>query len=405
MNFAPVVLFTYKRLDHLIQTVESLQSNLYAELTDIYVYSDAAKSLEDQEDVYSVRTYLKTIDGFRSITIIERDYNWGLADNIIDGVTTIVNKYQKIIVLEDDLVSSKYFLQFMNEALERYQNEPRVMQISGYGHEINKDGLPDIFFSRLAYPWGWGTWDNRWQYFQRNSSKIIEEFTDKNIYDFTLEGTYNDFWRQILANHVLIMHTWWVFFYAAIFQRKGLVLYPKFSCIKNIGCDGTGVHSGIYDWFDVELASHFIQLSDVPIEENRLVLERYKMFYNRMIVKRMKESSFTMTKMRSKFEDFIRLNSHKHLKIVFFGTGSASKKVYTDFPFEIDYFVDNNQDKWGGDFQNKKIFNPQRLLEEDKNRLVIIIASQFEEQIIKQLQEMGFAEDIHIWNGYLMYLL
>jgi hypothetical protein len=404
ISLAPVVIFTYKRLEHIKQTIESLKANLYADLTDVYVFSDAAKTVEDEEEVNAVRKYLKVIDGFKQITIIAREHNWGLANNIIDGVTTIVNRYGKIIVLEDDLVSSKYFLQFMNEALNIYQTETRVMQVSGYSHKINQEGLRDTFFSRLAYPWGWATWADRWQYFQRNSDRLIEEFSATDIYNFTLEGTNNDFWRQVLANHASIMHTWWVFFYAAIFQRGGLALYPKVSCIKNIGCDGTGVHCGDSDWFAVDLAEDPICLPNIPIEENKLVLERYKLFYNQMIIEQEEKQLLNAFNIRQAFNELIsKCNSRENMKIVFFGTGSASKKLFERFPYHVDYFIDNNHQKWGEKFEEKMVYSPQKILEEDINNLIIILASQYTVDISRQLHKMGFLENLHFWNGLLIY--
>lgn len=405
LSLSPVVVFTYKRLEHLKKTIDSLKANLYADLTEVYIYSDAAKTVEDEKQVNEVRAYLKKIDGFKHVNIIMREQNWGLAENIIDGVTTIVNQYGKVIVLEDDLVSSKYFLQFMNEALDIYQKETRVMQISGYSHKINREGLKDIFFLRLAYPWGWATWADRWQYFERNPSQLIEEFNSNDIYNFTLEGTNNDFWRQVLANYTLSMHTWWVFFYAAIFQKGGLTLYPINSYIRNIGCDGTGVHCGNNDWFDVDISEGSIHLIDIPIEENKIALERYKLFYNRMIIGREEERLLNAFKVRQAFNKIInKYNSHKNVKVVFWGTGSASNKIYNSFPYSIDYFVDNNPQKWGMDFKDKKIYSPQKLFEEEKNNLIIIVVSQYVAEISEQLTTSGFIENEHYWDGCLLYI-
>lgn len=122
-----------------------------------FIFSDGPKNEEAVAKVKEVREYLKTIDGFKKITIIERDRNWGLANNIIDGVTEIVNEYGKIIVLEDDLVTSPYFLRFMNEALEMYKDEERVFGITGYAYPIKKDGLPSTFFMKDGGCWGWAT--------------------------------------------------------------------------------------------------------------------------------------------------------------------------------------------------------------------------------------------------------
>ncbi len=129
IKLAPIVLFTYNRLQHTKQTVEALQRNELAKESYLFVFSDGAKKDFDAQKVEEVRKYLKTINGFKNVTVIEREKNWGLANNIIDGVTQIVNEYGKIIVLEDDLVTSPGFLKYMNEALDMYADEERVASI------------------------------------------------------------------------------------------------------------------------------------------------------------------------------------------------------------------------------------------------------------------------------------
>ena len=150
-NLAPIVLFTYNRLDHTKQTVEALRANLYAKESVLYIYSDAPKTEAAGEAVQAVRDYLHTIDGFCEVYIILREENWGLARNIMDGVTEIVNQYGKIIVLEDDIVTSKYFLKYMNDALTLYKDFPQVMSVSGYMYPIEKENLPETFFMHAGF--------------------------------------------------------------------------------------------------------------------------------------------------------------------------------------------------------------------------------------------------------------
>src|SRR5689334_19947926 len=117
MNLAPITLFVYNRPEHTRRTVEALLKNELAAESDLFIFSDAPKKPESDESVRMVRDYIHAITGFKSVTIIERDRNWGLADSIIDGVTSVVNQYGRIIVLEDDLVVSAHFLEYMNTAL------------------------------------------------------------------------------------------------------------------------------------------------------------------------------------------------------------------------------------------------------------------------------------------------
>ena len=129
---APVVLFVYNRLDHTMNVIESLKNNILAEDTDLYVFSDAAKTEKVQNSVEAVREYIRKTDwrkNFRNVTVVEAEENKGLAKSIIGGVTGVLKKYGKVIVVEDDLVLSPHFLQYMNGALEYYQNVPEVCSV------------------------------------------------------------------------------------------------------------------------------------------------------------------------------------------------------------------------------------------------------------------------------------
>jgi len=241
MNLAPIVLFAYNRFWHTRQTIESLQKNLYAGQSNLFIFSDGPKTDKDEPKVKEVREYLKTIKGFNNIEIIEREKNWGLANNIIDGVTKIVNEYGKIIVLEDDLITSPYFLKYMNEALDRYKDEEVVMHISGYMYPIKTDGLPDTFFLKPASCWGWATWERAWKYFKRNPEKQIKILTKKQIKDFNLNNSY-DYWSHLVLNYQGKLYTWAIFWYLTVYLNNGLSLHPRESLTNNVGTDGSGTH-------------------------------------------------------------------------------------------------------------------------------------------------------------------
>ena len=160
---APVVLFTYKRLDTLKLTVEALQKNYLAKASDLIIYSDGAKNEKDNIAVQNVRDYLKTITGFKSITVHESPINKGLATSIINGVTEVLQNYETVTVLEDDLVSSRNFLNYMNEALNFYKSERRVFSIAGFSIPIKTNKPGDAYFTVRSSSWGWATWKNRWE--------------------------------------------------------------------------------------------------------------------------------------------------------------------------------------------------------------------------------------------------
>jgi hypothetical protein len=277
-NLAPIVLFVYNRPDHTKKTVQALQKNDLANESELFIYSDGAKNEVAKDKVSDVREYIKKIEGFKKITIIERKKNWGLANSIIDGVTHIVNKYDKIIVLEDDLVTSPYFLKFMNEALEYYKDEKKVWHVSGWNYPINTDGLGDVFLWRLMNCWGWATWVDRWQHYKKDVNATIKEFSNKDIKKFNIAGVEN-FWGQIVANKKGKINTWAIFWYATIFKKHGLCLNPSQTFVENIGHDGSGVNCGKSTSLIRNLSTNSQINFDTNIDENSIAIEKLKYFY------------------------------------------------------------------------------------------------------------------------------
>ena len=277
-NLAPIVLFVYNRLWHTKQTVEALKKNELASQSEIFIYCDNAKSEKVQSSVNEVRNFVDTVDGFKKVTVIKREKNWGLSDSITDGVTKIVNKYGKIIVLEDDLVVSPYFLKFMNDALKFYKEEKKVWHVSGWNYPVEIDGLDDVFLWRLMNCWGWATWADRWKHYEKNIGKTLKEFSKEEIDRLNLDGA-EDFFGQVTANYEKKINTWAIFWYVTIFNKNGLCLNPTQTFVENIGHDGSGVHCGNSDTFTGSLSKNkkvcFVDFGS----ENIIALQRIQVFY------------------------------------------------------------------------------------------------------------------------------
>lgn len=274
---APIALFTYKRLSTLKKTIESLIQNEFADKSELFVFSDGPKDDKDYGQVMEVRKFLKTISGFKRVEIIERERNVGLAENIEDGISQVVNQYGKVIVLEDDLVASPYFLKFMNLGLTIYENVEKVMCISGYSYPIRKEGLPDTYFLQDGQTWGWATWKRAWRFYERNPEKLIKTFDKEMIrrFDFNNSGQY---WIQVELNYKGKLKTWGIFWTAAIFLNNGLTLFPRDSLVQHIGKGGT--HFGYSDVFDVELSQKSEWTFPEQVEENKLARHRVEEFLN-----------------------------------------------------------------------------------------------------------------------------
>lgn len=276
-NFAPIALFVYNRPQHTERTLKFLKQNDLAAESRLFVFSDGAKNEADQDKVQEVRELLKTIDGFKSIEIIERKENMGLAASVISGVSRLVKDYGQIIVFEDDLISSPHTLSYFNQSLSRYRWEEKVMHIGAYMYHLKDNNLPQSFFYRAATSWGWATWDRAWQHFESDIDILIAQFDTKKKADFSIDNTMN-FWKQMEEFKNGKNNSWAIRWYASIFLKGGLTLNPSHSLINNIGHDGTGVHSGINDIYNVVINPKPITRFPEDIEENAEAYQTIKAF-------------------------------------------------------------------------------------------------------------------------------
>jgi len=265
---APIALFVYNRLQHTRLTVEALQQNELVDKSDLFVFSDGARTEDDVAKVRDVRQYVKSISGFASVTVIEREVNYGLAQSIIAGVTELVDRFGAVIVLEDDLVTSKYFLRYMNEALRKYEHDERVISIHGYCYPT-KQQLPETYFLRGADCWGWATWKSGWKMFEPDSRKLLHEIETRGLTrKFDYDGAYP--YSRMLKNQIAgRVDSWAVRWHASAFLRNKLTLYPGRSLVNNIGGDSSATHTKSLADFQISLAQTTVDLHDIAVEENR----------------------------------------------------------------------------------------------------------------------------------------
>jgi len=242
-DLAPVVLFVYNRPTHTRRTVESLLGNHLAAESDLFVFCDGAKNQSDRAAVEEVRRYVHGIKGFRSVQIIERDGNVGLAKSVISGVSEMFRKYELQIVLEDDLLTAPDFLTFMNKVLEHYEQELRIFSVSGFNHAVTMpDGYEyDGVFSHRSCSWGWGTWKSRWEQVDWEVSDYREFRANKGQQELLNRGG-GDLSYMLDLQMSGEIDSWAIRWAYAHFKHDAVALASRDSKVYNIGFDGSGVH-------------------------------------------------------------------------------------------------------------------------------------------------------------------
>ena len=295
MAYAPIVLFTYNRLEELQFTVSALQKNILASESTLTIYSDAPKTDADAKKVNTVREYLQTIDGFKSVLIIHRPENFGLARSIIEGVTEILEKYGKIIVLEDDLLTSENFLLYMNDALDFYEKYPKIFSISAYTMPLKslKKYEKDTYVALRPASWGWGTWKDQWENIDWDV-KDYETFikNPNSIEGFNRGGV--DLTRM-LKNYMQRQNNSWAIRWSyAMYKAGKYSIYPKLSKVQNIGFSDDATHctnEHIYKTnLDVGTQRKFDFMTDILLQKQitndfKNIYEFHNKFLRKMKIK------------------------------------------------------------------------------------------------------------------------
>ncbi|MEK9163164.1 MAG: hemolysin activation protein [Chloroflexota bacterium] len=261
----PIAIFTYNRPKHTQRMLESLANCECLEECDIHLYSDAPRIPEHRSTVEETRHILQEWADKFDAKVKEQDTNIGVAHSIVGQVTDLCARYGRVIVIEDDFVLSPSYLRFMISGLDRYEHEPRVYQISGHTYPVrNFPRTADAFFFPYTTPWGWGTWQRAWKFFEWKPAGMYELLADpKRLEKFDLNHSFR--FSKILRsyqNHEGDIYD--VVWYYIVYARGGLALYPRTSLVWNGGIDGTGIHC--IDDPDYKQTS-MIQVSQTRLDE------------------------------------------------------------------------------------------------------------------------------------------
>lgn len=279
-KLSPIILFVYNRPEHTSKTLEALKANILAQQSELFIFSDAAKTPEQADKVSKVRNIIDNVDGFRSVTIFKAEYNRGLANSVIDGVSTIINEFGRVIVLEDDLITSPNFLSYMNASLDTYQFDNRIWSISGYTPNlgIRTSYKYDVYLAPRGCSWGWATWKDRWNSVDWKVSDYQKLKTSIPMRrEFNKGG--NDLAFMLGDQMAGRIDSWAIRWVYSQSKQLKYTVYPVHSLITNNGMDFSGTHAPKSDKYSVILSNHNPKLPS-KIELDSDILASFKQFYN-----------------------------------------------------------------------------------------------------------------------------
>lgn len=278
---APILLFAYNRPEHMMRALRSLAANDMAAESQLFVYSDAPRSSDDVEAVDDVRRRLTEVTGFRHVTVVERAENMGLARNVIDGVTTLTERFGRVIVVEDDLVVAPHFLRFMNDALDTYEDEPRVghIQACDFTHDAS---LPPTFLIKWTGSWGWATWQRAWRLFNPDGADLLRQLEERRLCrTFDFGGNYG-FTRMLRRQIAGQNDSWAIRWNASLFLADVLSLNVGRSLVANEGFDGSGTNCGGGGLYASDLYEDILPVEKItPVEENAEARRAFARYYGR----------------------------------------------------------------------------------------------------------------------------
>ena len=242
-NLAPIAFFVYKRPDHTRQTLEALAANELASESDLFIFSDGPRNEQDEKGVCAVREYISAVSGFKSVNIVAHGKNQGLAKSLIGGITELCDKFGRVIVVEDDVLTSPHFLRFMNDALKQYEDNHEVFSICAFWPLKPELGDDTAFFLNYFAVWGWATWKRAWDFYDYEATGWEELLKNKRMaWDFDFEGRF-DFTAMLLSQVQKNINTWDIQWTWVIYREKKLCLFPPHSLSINIGFDSLGEHT------------------------------------------------------------------------------------------------------------------------------------------------------------------
>lgn len=311
---APIVLFVYNRPEHTRKTIKALLRNELASSSELFVFSDGPKNNESISKIEEVRNFIEKVKGFKELHLVKREKNLGLAASVIQGITEVLNNYERVIVLEDDLVTSPSFLSYMNKALDLYEEENKVISVHGYIYPIKLNTSNKTVFLKGADCWGWGTWKRGWELFENDGQKLLIQLKDLNlIKEFNFNNSFP--FLQMLEGQIKgSNNSWAIRWYASAFLKNKYTLYPTQSLVKNIGLDSSGTHSGDDTHYSISKISQekFEQLEKIDVVENEQVRIAFEDFFRKSAEEELKKkvpkiasSKFLNIKSMSRIKKYI----------------------------------------------------------------------------------------------------
>lgn len=345
-----IIVFAYNRSQHLSEVLAGLKKN--HGIDKLYIFQDGLKCEEHRLEWEKTKTLIEAVDWCVTDYRLS-PHNKGLASSLVDGINAVFEENDAVIVLEDDCVPAPGFISFMTQCFVKYQDQKQVYSVSGYNWPFDmKKGLNDIYGCGRFSSWGWGTWKDRWSIYHKDYELLRKAKQDKEL-SRRLALWGSDVERILVSNIQGNANSWAVFWILEIIFYDGICINPYKSLIRNIGMDGTGIHCGVTDKFDVVL-DESTEMFKLPDHINIL-----------------KEAEMAIADICGSYTAASEFDDRKE-NILVYGVGNFFKK--NEKQINQDYNILKFVDKYkSGYFAGKEIIKPDEINQCDYDKIIIMI--------------------------------
>jgi len=240
----PVIFLVFNRPEQTRRVFERIRD---ARPRELFVVADGPREGHptDRERCAAVRAIINEVDWDCDLTCDFSTSNLGCGKRVSSGISAAFERFEEAIILEDDCLPDPSFFNFCEQLLQKYREDPRVMNISGNNFQAGQwRGDGSYYFSKYMHCWGWATWRNAWKYFELSMTAWPQYQESEAFASMCPHLQEHSFWcRQFNNSYNNVIDTWDIPWQLTCWIQNGLTILPNVNLVDNIGFCSDATHT------------------------------------------------------------------------------------------------------------------------------------------------------------------